>query len=215
MLVTVSGPDGSGKSTVVDLLERHFETLGEKPVVLWARLGYTPGFERLKALARRLLGKKIPQQGETERREQVMRQGAVQGLWLAVAVLDLLITYGIRARLLTLQGKTVICDRYMWDALIDRQMYYPDSDWADTLARTGLRLTGRSPDLSFLLLVPFEVALLRSERKNEPFPDTPELREARHRAYERLASQEALRVLDATQKPDALVSEIVSLLPKP
>ena len=51
MLLTFSGLDGAGKSTQINLLVDWFEKRGNKVSCLWARGGYTPGFEILKRFA--------------------------------------------------------------------------------------------------------------------------------------------------------------------
>lgn len=214
LVITISGPDGSGKSTVTELLVTRLPELGFQPVTLWTRLGYTAGMERLKALARRFLGRKIPRRGETEKRNRAMRKGMVRNLWLGLAAVDLLISCGVRVRLSSRHGGVVICDRHIWDALIDRRMYHPDSSWIDTVIQGGYRLLGRRPDRAFLLQLPLDVARVRSEGKDEPFPDPLEVRETRHREYTELTGSGGLHVLDATQTPEAIVSEILESLPK-
>jgi thymidylate kinase len=107
----------------------------------------------------------------------------------------------------------VICDRFVWDALIDRQIYYPKSAWPEILIRRGYGLLGAKPDLSCLLSVPLEVSKQRSEVKDEPFPDAPEIRTARHALYRDLEADPTLRVLNATRPPDQIVDEILKALP--
>ena len=213
-LVTISGPDGSGKSTQIELLKEYLENHGHRPVVLWTRLGYTAGFERAKALVRGVFSKRVPERGDGAARTRLMQQSSVKSVWLAAASADLLFTYGVQIRLLTILGRAVICDRYVWDALIDRRMFYSDAEWVDSVIRRGLRIVGKQPDVRVLLSLPYELASERSAEKAEPFPDPPGLREARHRLYEALANDESLRVVDASRSPGVIADEIVSFLPR-
>ena len=48
MIITVSGLDGAGKSTQTDKLIQRLEQEGFKTRYVWARGGYTPGFEMFK-----------------------------------------------------------------------------------------------------------------------------------------------------------------------
>ena len=212
LVVSLSGPDGSGKSTLIGILEGRFRDAGLTPVVLWTRLGYTPGFEAAKAALRRVLGRGVPQQGDGAGRERVMRRRSVETTWLIAACADLLFTYGARVRAMARRGRVVICDRYVWDALIDRRLYFPDQGWVDSVIRRGFGLVGRRPDLALLLSLPYETACERSESKDEPFPDPAEIRLTRHRLYEELAADSALHVLDATRTPGELAGEVVGLM---
>lgn len=142
-----------------------------------------------------------------------MQQWGVRSLWLSLAAADLLLTYGWRVRASSRRGGVTICDRYIWDALIDRQMYYPQSSWADVVIQGGYRAVGRRPDRSYVLQVPLEVAQARSEGKDEPFPDPPDLRDSRHSAYQELERLKELTTINATQRPEAIVSEILASLP--
>ena len=48
-LISISGIDGSGKSTQLDLLKKYYEDLGFKVVYLWSRGGSTSGINKLKS----------------------------------------------------------------------------------------------------------------------------------------------------------------------
>ena len=48
MIVAISGLDGAGKSTQIDLLSKSLSAKGVRVRFLWARGGYTPGFEFIK-----------------------------------------------------------------------------------------------------------------------------------------------------------------------
>jgi thymidylate kinase len=212
LVISLSGPDGSGKSTLIGRLKQIFEKAGREPVVLWTRLGYTPGFEAAKAFLRRGFSRIVPQRGDQTGRDRVMKREGVSTLWLVVACIDLLFTYCVRIRVMTRGGQVVICDRYVWDALIDQAMFFPGQSWAGRMIRHVYGLFGRMPEGALLLSLPFESACKRSEAKLEPFPDSVEIRLARHRLYEQLAQGDVLHVLDATVSPEALADEVMALL---
>ena len=111
LLITFSGIDGAGKSTQIDLLMDHLRRQGRKPIYVWTRGGYTPLFEGLKTLLRRLPGRAVPPPGHNPQREQTCRKGWVRRRWLIAALLDLLWRLGVRVRWWRRRGQTVVCDR--------------------------------------------------------------------------------------------------------
>lgn len=211
-IIAFSGPDGSGKSTQIDLLKKELERRGFEPVVLWTRLGYTPGFEKAKALLRATMGRKLPGRGASPKRDAMMGRASVRTLWLAGAIADLLFTAAIRVRLETFRGRPVICDRWVWDSFIDRRLYHQGAPWIDAIIGPLFKALGAKPQLAFLLNLPYEEAKRRSEKKEEPFPDAPEVRAARHAEYEAMAADPRFVVLDATRPPEVIAAEIAALL---
>jgi len=125
----------------------------------------------------------------------------MKNTWLLAACADLLLTYGVRLRTRARSKRAVICDRFLWDALIDRRMYFSDAGWVDSVITRGFAIVGRKPDIAVLLSLPYEVAFQRSEKKDEPFPDVPEVRRVRHTLYDGLAAAGNHMVLDATRSP--------------
>ena len=69
MLIVFSGTDGAGKSTQIRELKKYFSSKEKKLNVIWARGGYTPGFEFLKGLIRKLSPKSLPQPGNSTSRQ--------------------------------------------------------------------------------------------------------------------------------------------------
>ena len=63
-LVIFSGMDCSGKSTQISALMESFKQRGERPIYIWLRVGYTPLFNAMKSLLRRLAGSKRLPAGE-------------------------------------------------------------------------------------------------------------------------------------------------------
>lgn len=181
-------------------------------MVLWTRLGYTPAFEAAKGAIRRFLGRKLPPRGHSAQRSDLMRRGGVHTIWMSAAVADLLFTYGVVVPTIAAAGRPVICDRYIWDALIDRALFHPEAAWVDRMLTAGFRLLPRRPDAALLLWVPLAVSEERSIAKNEPFPDPPERRARRHRAYADLLERDELRVVDAGSKPEEVAAEIARIV---
>jgi dTMP kinase len=212
MVISFSGPDGSGKTTQIELLREELVRRGQRPVVHWMRLGYTPGMDMAKSLLRKALGKKLPSPGASPVRDELMGRGMIKRTWLAAAAADLLLTLIVRVRFETWRGRSVICDRYMWDSLIDRRLYHSRDPWVETFLKPLFDLLGKRPRPAILLTLSFREAHRRSVAKNEPFPDTPEKRAARHAEYEKLARDSRFAVIDASQPPEEIARKIAGLL---
>lgn len=212
-LVVFSGIDGAGKSTQIALLLEHLRQNGQRPHYLWTRGGYTPLFEHLKALLRKLSGRAVPPSGHTPQRTQALGKGWVRRLWLSTALLDLLWVYGVIVRWRRWRGQIVVCDRYLWDTLVDFRMNFPQEHverWL--LWRCLARLTPK-PDAAFLLLVPVEESVHRSDVKGEPFRDAPEVLAQRLAHYQALADETgAWHGLDGQRPADELAAEIAAVL---
>ena len=200
MLIAFSGTDGAGKSTQIELLSATFINRDKAVKRLWARGGYTPGFEALKKLLRIILKKKVPRSGHSSIRTQSFRNPLVAKLWLWLAILDLIFFWCLYARTLSFSGRYVIFDRYVDDTRIDFNLNFPNVNIEKLFLWRLLELLAPSPDVSFLLWVPVDVSLLRSAQKSEPFPDDEETLLYRLDSYldEEKFSSEKYMKLDGT-----------------
>ncbi len=227
MLIVFSGTDGAGKSTQISTLTQSLESSGYRTRNLWARGGYTPLMLKAKTLLLTLFGRRGNSQGfdkarskqYVDRRANLMSRPVVARVWLAVAIVDLILLYGIYVRLLSLSGRVIICDRYVGDTRIDFERNFPGQ-----FRRNGplWRVLGRlapNPDLYFVLTVPVEVSQERSQLKNEPFPDDAETLFFRYREYREspeFNGPEVIR-LDGSEPLDAVTRKMlgaVGRLPK-
>lgn len=197
MLIVFSGLDGAGKSTQIELLLTALNAQGETPVYLWVRGGYTPLFNAAKSIVRRFSGGRVvPPSGRSEARDKALRQPWKRRLWLLLALFDMMLVYGVQVRWWQLRERSIVCDRYIWDTLVDFRLNFPQ----ETVERWWLwRLlywATPKPDAAFLLLIPVAESLRRSQMKDEPFPDAPEVLAQRLAQYEALAKQGYWQVLD-------------------
>ena len=141
-----------------------------------------------------------------------MQRGVVRRAWLLLALLDLLRVYGISIRWSRLRGRPIICDRYLWDTLVDFCLNFPQEQvekwW---LWRALVKVTPR-PDVAFLLTIPLGESEVRCSQKYDPFPDPPDVRARRFELYRSLAQQGSWYAIDATKPVDKLFAEILSVL---
>jgi thymidylate kinase len=183
MIVVFSGTDGSGKSTQIEMLINKFRIKGFRTKYIWVRGGYTPLFSALKKILRMLAAKKIPDAGDSPSRDKLLKKKSVSSAWLAIAILDLLMFYGVYIRTMSWLGTVVVCDRYIEDTLIDFKINFPDTFDDQSFLWKLLVLFAPRSNQSFLLFVPVDVSLIRSKMKGEPFPDTPETLAFRLKTY--------------------------------
>lgn len=207
-LIVFSGLDGAGKSTQIKLIVEYLRSRGWPPKFIWTRGGYTSLFNGLKNLLRKLMGGRVPPPGRNEKRERVMSSKRVQKFWLIIALLDLLRVYAVQIRFWLWFGKIVICDRYSIDALIDFKINFKDQDVERWFLYKLLLWASPRPDVSFLMLIPVEEAIRRSGRKDEPFPDSPEILTKRLSMYQELLNDENWNILNGLKCREELAFEI-------
>lgn len=211
-LITFSGLDGAGKSTQIELLMERLRQDGQDPLYVWTRGGYTPLFERLKKLARRLPRRGLPPAGNNPQRARAFGKSWVRRLWLTLALLDLLWVWGVQLHWRRWRGRTVVCDRYLWDTLLDLGLNFSqervDRWW---LWRLLARVAPR-PDVAFLLLVDVDESVRRSDAKGEPFRDPPEVLARRLAQYRAWAKEGHWHVLDGRRPIPELAAQVLKEL---
>ncbi|HEY1256100.1 MAG TPA: hypothetical protein VGF01_15095 [Terracidiphilus sp.] len=210
-LVIFSGMDCSGKSTQISALMESFKQRGERPIYIWLRVGYTPLFNAMKSLLRRLAGSKRLPQGESPQRDRFMRTGWKRMLWLHVAFIDMAIETAVRIRLLKILGRKVLCDRYTEDSERDLIMNFGE-DAARLPGWKMVKAIAAKPDVGIFLDLSFEESLRRSIQKNEPFADSQERRLYRAGLYEKLKQQGDYCIVDAQRSIQEVSAAIGGLV---
>jgi len=211
-LITLSGLDGCGKSTQTMKLLDLFRGQGQRPVYLWSRGGYTQGMESLKKVVRMMAKRALPPPGHSPQRDRAFHKSRVRRTWLRLALLDLIRVYGVQVRVWLSLGRPVVCDRYLWDTLVDFGMAFPQEDVAQwTLWRLVGQVAPR-PDVSVFLELPADEAWRRAKQKGDPFLLDPAAMARRKNLYDMVMDRAGWTILDARKEPDAVFAEIQSLL---
>ncbi len=205
-LIVFSGMDGAGKSTHIARLRDRLVDRGQRVKVLWSRGGYTPGMNRLKSLLRLAGERAIPAAGPSRERTARFQRSWVRRTWLALAVVDLLLLYGVGIRCWKWLGYHVLCDRYLEDTRLDFDLNFPQEHVADWWLWKLLCGLAPRPDASFLLMISVAQSQERSRQKKEPFPDSAETLQARWEAYASWTSDWYL--LDGSRPLAAIAMEI-------
>ena len=205
-MISFSGIDCSGKSTQINLLVKELEKKGKRCEVIWSRGGYTPGIEWIKKMIRG--GKESSRQEHVAQSQKVNENPKKRKLLFLASLMDLWRFYTISLRLKGI-GKTIICDRYIWDTYIDFKMKYPEYDFEHGFWWRLTLKTMVKPKPSFCLFIPAEMSVYRSTLKDEPFPEPIEVRQERIDWYMReLKNKRWQYEIDATKSIDEVYSDI-------
>jgi thymidylate kinase len=211
-LIAISGIDGAGKSTQLELLASELERRGRDVERLWFRPGYSRRLDRTRALIRRVRPSSLPRADRAEARAAVFATPGVSAAWMLAATLDTLIEYGGVVRRMLGRGRVVLCDRYLLDARLDLVLRFPELDPWPARLFAGLEMLCPRPDCQILLMISADEMRRRNQQAPEPFPDPPAIRAARHRAYRELQHSASVAVIDGAGDPAAVHRAILDRL---
>jgi hypothetical protein len=204
MIIGFSGLDGCGKSTIIKALIGclHEEKDSKRNVqTVWTRVGYTPGINLLKNIARKIFSKSLPTPGRSTSRTKSLKRPLVQRIWITVSLLELIWIFSIKLRVLSFR-KVLLLDRQIDDSLIDLKILFGQDILNDKfysmlvflLKKLSLKIekVGIKIDL--------KTSDYRCSVKFEPFPDLPEEKVERIKLYEQiLDAKNFTLVLDGKQ----------------
>ncbi len=183
--VVFLGPDGVGKSTVIDAVGREID-----PAFL--RSGYqtfAPSILPQSMQPKKSLPHELPPRS--------LPASLLKALWWLVCY-----TVGYLFSVQTVRGRAgiVLCHRYLLDAIVDPKRYRYSGPIG--LLKT-IRIVTPKPDLVFLLDAPAEV--IQRRKQEVPIEETARQREA-YRAL--LVGQNNAHIIDASQPLAKVVSDV-------
>ena len=155
LLITFSGVDGSGKSTLAQALIEQLSSEGIKTQYLW---WFSANDSLLGKLAGSVVNKlATPMESNAAGFPKV---GRVRALYQLLVLIDFL----LHVWSASIQGKNLVCDRYVYDIVVffASELHYSESK-AKNLIRLLQSVTPK-PLIAFLVDVPAEIAM---QRKND------------------------------------------------
>ena len=210
-VISLSGIDGSGKSSQANALRETLETLGYEAAVEWTRLSYNPSLDLIGApvkavlrAAQRLRSHSVPatestaDPGKTLRRRSVF----VTHVWAAIVALANASSQRRATRRHLARGRVVICDRYTLDSTIHLRYRYGAARRFRFQASLIRALSPR-PLRSFFLDVPPALGLARKAEQYDLAQLTQQVG-LYHEEYERLGA----RRLDGERPREELCADI-------
>ena len=206
-MISISGIDCCGKSTQIELLCEELKSKGRKCEVVWSRGGYTPGIQVVKGIFRK--EKNVSKEERIKYSEEVNGNPIKRMLLFIASLMDLWLYYSLVLRLKEIFGKTVICDRYIWDTYIDFKLKYPEYDFEHGFWWRLTLKTMVKPNPSIVMFIPAEESMRRSGLKDEPFPEPIDVRQKRIEMYYSLAGKNVWQwSIEATNTIDKVFDDI-------
>lgn len=196
-MISFSGIDCGGKSTQMEKVYDFYSKQHVHCKMIHSRGGYTPLLEFMKKLVRHDKG----DHSDASERARAMIHGDPRKrkmlLWLSI--LDLSLYYGIWFRMVEFWGITILADRYLWDSYIDFKMKYAEIDFEKWMIWKLAMHVYLRPRHSIIYTIPAELSIYRSTLKDEPWPESLEVRKERIDWYNReIANSRWQHVIDAT-----------------
>lgn len=212
LILAFSGMDGSGKSTLADTVRTHLEERGRPVELAWVRVASQgDALDRLAGLVKRLLRREGSTADPVAAGDLQAggggaapppRSGLVAWGWILLVAAFTgrgLRRAGRRRR----AGATVMCDRWVTDALVDLELRYGRHRAADALVRA---LAPRA-DLAVLLEVDAGTAGAR-----KPGDQAPAVLRRMEALYGEKARTSGATVLDARRAPGEVAREALALV---
>lgn len=198
-LISLSGIDGVGKSTLGHRIQEFLWARYELPSqYVWCKFGKHPFSRyRLSRLVRR-----DPEENLGTSKREDTSPSLLTDLYACGLLAVHLAHIATAVRMPLRQGKIVICDRYIFDTMVDLQQ---EMGWSAARIQGTLKAAWiPRPDFKFLLDLPEAAAFAR---KN----DTASLEFLRERrdAYMDIAEAQRLTIIDAGQPIDRVFEQIM------
>jgi dTMP kinase len=205
-LISFSGIDGSGKTTQVELLQDRLKQNGVETLKVWSRWRPLLSLPLLQVLRRtgQVQVHKADFLSIVEFRGP--KNESIESLWCFATQLENLLKTTLKILLPLTLGRTVICDRYALDLLVDGMSDLHDPPSRMRLGFKLLRLLPR-PDWAFLIDIDAEAAYGRK-------PDLPSVSHNvnRIRLYLSLYNQAGVKVMDGRRSPEIIHQDVWRLV---
>lgn len=175
MLVTISGVDGSGKTTYTEILSDILDLCELKKRIVWSRVGssnFLRPFSKMAYVFYYLkTGKEFRknsnnfEESDARRKDLFGKSSVTKLIGVHLLLLEMLWQYSFKVALPLLRKKVVICDRYIYDTLVDITTRYgiDPNDIEGKFFRNILTAIMPKPDIAYVLFIPHQEAISREK----------------------------------------------------
>jgi len=175
MLISISGVDGSGKSTYAEILYNTLEFCELRTRIVWSRVGSSFFLKPFSMAAKifhnsRRGGQQTGRdenyiEADQRRKDLFGNSSLLRQIGLLLLLSEMIWQYFFRITLPLFFKKVVICDRYFYDTIVDISVRYGvdlESLEGKLFAKILSVLTPK-PDIAYILIITFEEACSRKE----------------------------------------------------
>lgn len=165
MLISLSGIDGSGKTSIAEALVRAFATSEIEAHPFWLRFGSEAWLRKFKQLSQsneQIVSSPSPVTSLEKRRSRLKSPALRLGWWL-LNLAYMICLYNMKVRISSWLGSVVICDRYVYDALVEIEASLPQGSSFVAFSEWLLIHLCPKPDIAWLLDIPPEDAMFRQK----------------------------------------------------
>ena len=202
VILSLSGLDGAGKSTVAEAMLAALRTC-EIPVrVVWSRGGFSTWMEVVKRGTRAALPGQVPGPADSEAKRRWLSRPVFGAVFAGVVLMEQTLHHAVKVLIPRAFGVTVLCDRYTYDTAADLLTKTPG--WAGRRAGEVLIAIVRRPDLPIVLSLSPAAA---DRRKPDDVP--PHRLVTQARALGDLSLRYGLYEVEADRSDEEVVDEVV------
>ena len=209
--VSLIGIDGSGKTTQAMRLAQDAGAAPYPPRYVWCRYSRWLSVHAIR-LARALSGKRGAERyaGEKKAKSNLFRRKWIAATWTYLTFIEYWFQVAFRIGTRKLIRRSMICDRYLDDALADLATNLgSDRDGTAHILRNPILRLYPKPDATVYLRISAETSVAR---KNDPNVPAIEYLRERVEVYDALAELQGHATVNGEQPPEDVYREIVEAL---